>query len=35
MPAAGKTNLKQILRVECLPALGGQSKYYNTEAVTA
>ena len=35
MPTADKTNLKQILRVECLPALGGQSKYYNTEAVTA
>ena len=35
MPTADKTNLKQILRVECLPALGSQSKYYNTEAVAA
>ena len=35
MPTADKTNLKQVLRDECLPALGGQSKYYNAEAVNA
>ena len=35
MPTANKTNLKQILRVECLPALGGEWKYYSTEAVAA
>ena len=35
MSTADKTNLKKVLRIECLPALGGQSKYYNTEAVTA
>jgi len=33
MPANHKTILKQVLRDECLPALGSQSKYYNTEAV--
>jgi hypothetical protein len=33
MATAGTTNLKQILRVECLPALGSQWKYYITEAV--
>jgi hypothetical protein len=33
MATADNTNLKQILRVEYLPALGGQSKYYDTEAV--
>jgi len=35
MPIADKTILKQVLRDECLPALGGQSKYYSTEAVKA
>jgi hypothetical protein len=35
MPAKNTTNLKQILREECLPALAGQSEYYSTEAVTA
>lgn len=30
-----KTILKQVLRDECLPALGGQSRYYNAEAVNA
>lgn len=33
MLANGKTILKQVLRDECLPALGDQGKYYNTEAV--
>lgn len=33
MPTDNKTILKQVLRDECLPALGGQTKYYNTEAV--
>jgi hypothetical protein len=33
MPTADKTILKQVLREECLPALGKQSKYYSTEAV--
>ena len=28
-------SIKQILRYECLPALGGQSKYYSTAAVKA
>jgi hypothetical protein len=28
-----KTILKQVLRNECLPALGSQSKYYSTETV--
>jgi hypothetical protein len=35
MPTGDKTNLKQILRDECLPALGGQSKYYSAETVKA
>lgn len=35
MLTGDKTILKQALRDECLPALGGQSKYYNTEAVKA
>ena len=35
MPTADKTILKQVLRDECLPALGGQSKYYSMEAVRA
>jgi hypothetical protein len=33
MPITNKAILKQVLRDECLPALGTQSKYYNTEAV--
>ncbi len=33
MPTGDKTNLKQVLRDECLPALGGQSKYYNMGVV--
>jgi hypothetical protein len=33
MSTGDKTNLKQVLRDECLPALGGQSKYYNIGAV--
>ena len=35
MSTGDKTILKQVLRDECLPALGGQSKYYNAEAVNA
>ncbi len=35
MSTGDKTILKQVLRDECLPALGGQSKYYSTEAVKA
>ena len=34
MPTGNKTNLKQVLRAECLPALGNQSKYFSTETVT-
>jgi hypothetical protein len=33
MPTDNKTILKQVLRDECLPGLGNQSKYYSTEAV--
>src|SRR6266436_8592974 len=33
MPNDKKRILKQLLRDECLPTLGSQSKYYNTEAV--
>jgi hypothetical protein len=33
MSIGEKTILKQVLRDECLPALGGQSGYYNAEAV--
>ena len=33
MPNDKKRILKQVLRDECLPTLGSQSKYYNTEAV--
>ena len=33
MSTGEKTILKQVLRNECLPALGGRSRYYNTEAV--
>jgi Family of unknown function (DUF6577) len=33
MSTSDKTNLKHLLRDECLPALGEQSKYYSTEAV--
>lgn len=33
MSTGNKTNLKQVLRDECLPALGSQSKYYSTETV--
>jgi len=32
---ADKTILKQVLKDECLLALGGQSQYYSTEAVKA
>ncbi len=35
MSTGDKTILKQVLRDECLPALGGQSRYYNAEAVNA
>ena len=35
MSTDNKTILKQVLRDECLPALGGQSKYYTTEAIKA
>lgn len=35
MSTGDKINLKQVLRDECLPAPGGQSKYYSTEAVKA
>jgi hypothetical protein len=37
MPTGDKTNLslKQVLRDECLPALGGQSKYFSLVAVKA
>src|SRR5688572_16180797 len=35
MSIGEKTILKQVLRDECLPALGGQSKYYGAEAVNA
>ena len=35
MSTGNKTILKQVLRDECLPALGSQSKYYSTEAVKA
>jgi hypothetical protein len=35
MPTAHKINLKQILREECLPVLGGQWKYFSTEVVRA
>jgi hypothetical protein len=36
-PTGDKTNLslKQVLRDECLPALGGQSKYFSLETVKA
>jgi hypothetical protein len=33
MPITNKAILKQVLRDECLPALGTQSRYYNTAAV--
>ena len=33
IPTGNKTILKQILRDECLPALGSQSKYYSAETV--
>lgn len=33
MSTGNKTNLKKVLREECLPALGAQSKYYNLETV--
>jgi hypothetical protein len=33
MSTGNKTNLKQVLRDECLPALGSQSKYYSAETV--
>lgn len=35
MSTGDKTNLKHLLRDECLPALGGQWKYYSTGAVKA
>jgi hypothetical protein len=35
MSTGDKTSLKQVLREECLPALGGLSKYYSLEAVKA
>src|SRR2546428_5732030 len=35
MPTGDKTILKQVLRDEFLAAPGGQSRYYNTEAVNA
>jgi hypothetical protein len=33
MSTGNKTILKQVLRDECLPALGSQSKYYSAETV--
>src|ERR1035438_6032897 len=33
MSTGNKTILKQVLRYECLPALGSQSKYYSVETV--
>jgi hypothetical protein len=33
MSTGNKTILKQVLRDECLPALGSQSKYYSVETV--
>ena len=33
MSTGNKTNLKQVLRDECLPALGSQSKYYSVDTV--
>ena len=33
MSIGNKTILKQVLRVECLSALGSQSKYYSVETV--
>ena len=34
MSTGDKTNLKQVLREECLPALGRQWQYYSTDTVT-
>jgi hypothetical protein len=33
MSAARKADLKRILREDCLPALGGQSRYYSAAAI--
>ena len=33
MSTGNKTILKQVLRDECLPALGSQSKYYSVDTV--
>ena len=35
MPTANKTNLKQVLRDECLPALARQAPYFSTGAMAA
>jgi len=35
MLTGNKTILKQVLRDECLPALGSQSKYYGVATVKA
>ena len=35
MPTADKTNLKQILRAECLPALAARTPYFSLDSVRA
>jgi len=35
MSTGNQTKLKQVLRDECLPALGSQVKYYNLNSVRA